>query len=97
MSPMDWKGSPKRGPGSIRDFEEIFQKMREQFRSRFRMGGSLWLFILVAIIAAVGYSSYVFAESPGRLEDRVDQGRLAVVNMRNNCQIANSVCVHHVC
>jgi len=54
MSPMDWKG---RVPGGIRDFEEVLQKIREQFRGKFRMGGSLWLLLLVLLVAAGGYAS----------------------------------------
>ena len=58
MSPMDWKGPPSRGPGGIKDFEEILQKIREKFRGRFRLGGSLWLLILAALLVAAGYSSF---------------------------------------
>jgi membrane protease subunit HflK len=54
MSPMDWKG---RVPGGIRDFEEVLQKIREQFRGKFRMGGSLWLLLLVLLVAVGGYAS----------------------------------------
>ena len=54
MSPMDWKG---RGPGGIRDFKEVLQKIREQFGDRFRMGGSLWLLLLVLLVAVGGYAS----------------------------------------
>ena len=57
MSPMDWKGPPSRGPGGIRDFEEVFQKFREQFRSKFRLGGSWWLLLLVVVVALGGYAS----------------------------------------
>lgn len=57
MSPMDWKGPPSRGPGGIKDFEEMLQKIREKFRGRFRLGGSLWLLILAALIVAAGYAS----------------------------------------
>jgi len=63
MSPMDWKGPPSRGPGGIKDFEEILQKIREKFRGRFRLGGSLWLFILAALIVAAGYAS-VYTVAP---------------------------------
>ena len=63
MSPMDWKGPPTRGPGGIKDFEEILQKIREKFRGRFRLGGSLWLFILAALIVAAGYAS-VYTVAP---------------------------------
>jgi membrane protease subunit HflK len=51
---MDWKG---RVPGGIRDFEEVLQKIREQFRGKFRMGGSLWLLLLVLLVAVGGYAS----------------------------------------
>jgi len=54
---MDWKGPPSRGPGGIKDFEEMLQKIREKFRGRFRLGGSLWLLILAALIVAAGYAS----------------------------------------
>jgi membrane protease subunit HflK len=54
MSPMDWKG---RGPGGIRDFEEVLQKIREQLRGKFPMGGSLWLLLLVLLVAVGGYAS----------------------------------------
>ncbi len=63
MSPMDWKGPPSRGPGGIKDFEEMLQKIREKFRGRFRLGGSLWLFILAALIVAAGYAS-VYTVAP---------------------------------
>ena len=26
MSPMDWKGPPGRGPGGIKDFEEVLKE-----------------------------------------------------------------------
>jgi membrane protease subunit HflK len=58
MSPMDWKGPPSRGPGGIKDFEEMLQKIREKFRGRFRLGGSLWLLILAVLLVAAGYSSF---------------------------------------
>jgi membrane protease subunit HflK len=58
MSPMDWKGPPSRGPGGIKDFEEMLQKIRERFRGRFRLGGSLWLLILAVLLVAAGYSSF---------------------------------------
>ena len=58
MSPMDWKGPPSRGPGGIKDFEEMLQNMREKFRGKFRFGGSLWLLILAVLLVAVGYSSF---------------------------------------
>ena len=57
MSPMDWKGPPSRGPGGIKDFEEMLQKIRERFRGRFRLGGSLWLLILALLIVAGAYAS----------------------------------------
>lgn len=60
MSPMDWKG---RGPGGIRDFKEVLQKIREQFGDRFRMGGSLWLLFLVLLVAVGGYAS-VYTVAP---------------------------------
>jgi len=60
---MDWKGPPSRGPGGIKDFEEMLQKIREKFRGRFRLGGSLWLFILAALIVAAGYAS-VYTVAP---------------------------------
>jgi modulator of FtsH protease HflK len=63
MSPMDWKGPPSRGPGGIKDFEEMLQKIREKFRGRFRLGGSLWLLILAALIVAAGYAS-VYTVAP---------------------------------
>lgn len=58
MSPMDWKGPPSRGPGGIKDFEEMLQKMRESFRGRFRLAGSWWLLIVAVILVAAGYSSF---------------------------------------
>jgi membrane protease subunit HflK len=57
MSPMDWKGPPSRGPGGIKDFEEMLQKIRERFRGRFRLGGSLWLLLLALLVVAAGYTS----------------------------------------
>ncbi len=63
MSPMDWKGPPSRGPGGIKDFEEILKKLREQFRGKFRFRGSLWLLLLAALIVAVGYAS-VYTVAP---------------------------------
>lgn len=63
MSPMDWKGPPSRGPGGIKDFEEMLQKIREKFRGRFRLGGSLWLLILALLIVAAGYAS-VYTVAP---------------------------------
>ena len=57
MSPMDWKGPPSRGPGGIKDFEEMLQKIQERFRGRFRLGGSIWLLILAVLIVAAGYAS----------------------------------------
>jgi len=35
----------------------MLQKIREKFRGRFRLGGSLWLLILAALIVAAGYAS----------------------------------------
>ena len=58
MSPMDWKGPPSRGPGGIKDFEEMLQKIRERFRSKFRLGGSLWLLLLALLVVAAGYTSF---------------------------------------
>ncbi len=63
MSPMDWKGPPSRGPGGIRDFEEILQKIREQFRGKFHLRGSLWLLLLVLLVALGGYAS-VYTVAP---------------------------------
>ncbi|NIQ88945.1 MAG: FtsH protease activity modulator HflK [Deltaproteobacteria bacterium] len=60
---MDWKGPPSRGPGGIKDFEEILKKLREQFRGKFRFRGSLWLLLLAALIVAVGYAS-VYTVAP---------------------------------
>ena len=57
MSPMDWKGPPSRGPGGIKDFEEMLQKIRERFRSRFHLGGSLWLLLVALLVIAAGYTS----------------------------------------
>ena len=62
MSPMDWKGPPSRGPGGIKDFEEMLQKIREKFRGRFRLGGSLWLLLLAVLIIAALYTSYYSVE-----------------------------------
>jgi membrane protease subunit HflK len=62
MSPMDWKGPPSRGPGGIKDFEEMLQKIREKFRGRFRLGGSLWLLLLAVFIIAALYTSYYSVE-----------------------------------
>ncbi len=63
MSPMDWKGPPSRGPGGIKDFEEVLKKLREQFRGKFRFRGSLWLLLLAALIVAAGYAS-VYTVAP---------------------------------
>ena len=64
MSPMDWKGSSGRGPGGIKDFEEVLKKIREQFRGKFRFHGSLWLLLVAAlIVAVVGYAS-VYTVAP---------------------------------
>ena len=63
MSPMDWKGPPGRGPGGIKDFEEMLQRLREKFRGRFRLGGSLWLLLLAVLIVAAGYAS-VYTVAP---------------------------------
>ena len=63
MSPMDWKGPPGRGPGGIKDFEEVLQKIRERFKGRFRFGGSLWLLILAVLIVAGAYAS-VYTVAP---------------------------------
>jgi membrane protease subunit HflK len=60
---MDWKGSSGRGPGNIRDFEAVFNKIREQFSSRFKMGGSLWLLLLLIVVAIGGYAS-VYTVAP---------------------------------
>jgi membrane protease subunit HflK len=58
MTPMDWQGPPQRGPGSIRDFEDVFQRFREQFRFDLKRGGALWLFLVFILLAAVGYASF---------------------------------------
>ncbi len=63
MSPMDWKGPSSRGPGGIKDFEEILRKIREQFRGKFRLGGTLWLLLLAVLIVAGGYAS-VYTVAP---------------------------------
>jgi modulator of FtsH protease HflK len=63
MSPMDWKGSSGRGPGGIKDFEEVLKKIREQFRGKFRFHGSLWLLLLAVLIVAAGYAS-VYTVAP---------------------------------
>lgn len=55
---MDWKGPPSRGPGGIKDFEEMLQKIREKFRGRFRLGGSLWLLLVALLVVAAGYTSF---------------------------------------
>ncbi|UCE83417.1 MAG: FtsH protease activity modulator HflK [Deltaproteobacteria bacterium] len=60
---MDWKGPPGRGPGGIKDFEEVFKKFREQFRGKFRLGGSLWLILIVLLVAVGGYAS-VYTVAP---------------------------------
>ena len=63
MSPMDWKGPPTRGPGGIKDFEEVLNKLRESFKGRFRPGGSIWLLLLAVLIVAGGYAS-VYTVAP---------------------------------
>ncbi len=63
MSPMDWKGPPTRGPGGIRDFEEVLKKIREQFRGKFRLGGSWWL-LLVAVLVVAGVYASVYTVAP---------------------------------
>jgi membrane protease subunit HflK len=63
MSPMDWKGPPTRGPGGIKDFEEVLNKIREQFRGKLRPGGSIWLLLLAVLIVAGGYAS-VYTVAP---------------------------------
>ena len=63
MSPMDWKGPPSRGPGGIKDFEEVLQKIRERFKGRFRFGVSLWLLIL-AVLIVVGVYASVYTVAP---------------------------------
>ena len=55
---MDWKGPPSRGPGGIKDFEEMLQKIRERFRGRFRLSGSLWLLLVALLVVAAGYTSF---------------------------------------
>jgi membrane protease subunit HflK len=60
---MDWKGPRGRGPGGIRDFEEVLQKIREQFKGKFRFSGSLWLLLLVVLLIAAGYAS-VYTVAP---------------------------------
>jgi len=60
---MDWKGPPSRGPGGIKDFEEMLQKIREKFRGKFRLGGSLWLLLLAVLVVAAGYAS-VYTVAP---------------------------------
>ena len=63
MSPMDWKGPPSRGPGGIKDFEEVLNKLRESFKGRFRPGGSIWLLLLAVLIVAGAYAS-VYTVAP---------------------------------
>lgn len=63
MSPMDWKGPPTRGPGGIKDFEEVLNKIREQFKGKLRPGGSIWLLLLAVLIVAGGYAS-VYTVAP---------------------------------
>ena len=58
MSPMDWKGPPSRGPGGIKDFEEMLQNIRERFRGKFRLGGSLWLVLVALLVVVAGYTSF---------------------------------------
>jgi membrane protease subunit HflK len=58
MSPMDWKGPPSRGPGGIKDFEEMLQNIREKFRGKFRLGGSWWLVLVALLVVAAGYTSF---------------------------------------
>ncbi|MBW1979902.1 MAG: FtsH protease activity modulator HflK [Deltaproteobacteria bacterium] len=55
---MDWQGPPKRGPSGIRDFEEVFQRFRQQFRFRGPKGLSVGLIMLLAVIIGVGYTSF---------------------------------------
>jgi membrane protease subunit HflK len=61
---MDWKGSPGRGPGGIKDFEEILQKIRDQFKGKFRLGGSWWLLLLAALIVAAAAYASVYTVDP---------------------------------
>jgi membrane protease subunit HflK len=67
MSPMDWKGPPSRGPGGIKDFEEVLKKILEQFRGKFRFHGSLWLLLMAVLIAGViqRFGRYVRVTGPG--------------------------------
>ncbi|MBT8406663.1 MAG: protease modulator HflK, partial [Deltaproteobacteria bacterium] len=60
---MDWKGPPTRGPGGIKDFEEVLNKIRERFKGRLRPGGSMWLLLLAVLIVAGGYAS-VYTVAP---------------------------------
>jgi membrane protease subunit HflK len=55
---MDWKGPPSRGPGGIKDFEEMLQNIRERFRGKFRLGGSLWLVLVALLVVVAGYTSF---------------------------------------
>jgi membrane protease subunit HflK len=41
----------------------MLQKLREKFRGRFRLGGSLWLLLLAVLIVAAGYAS-VYTVAP---------------------------------
>jgi membrane protease subunit HflK len=41
----------------------MLQKIREKFRGRFRLGGSLWLLLLAVLIVAAGYAS-VYTVAP---------------------------------
>ena len=56
MSPMDWQRPPSRGP--VRDFEEFFKRFREQFRFKPKLGGSLGLLLLLALLVLGGYASF---------------------------------------